>query len=95
MAIDPVKLVLNGVPEPIDVGAVGANQQSSSKSHLARILAEVEGNWQLNAPRRGLPPTAQNSEATDREIEYDPPWPFVGAPSQKVDSERAGPPVSG
>ena len=91
-----VPIVLQGLSEPIDVGAVRANQQSFSKSHLARILAEVEGNWQLNAPRRGLPPTAQNSEATDREIEYHPPLgPFVGAPSQKVDSERAGPPVSG
>jgi len=95
VAVNLVPMILQGLYEPIDVGAVGANQQSFAKSHLARILAEVEGNWQLNAPRRGLPPTAQNGEATDREIEYHPPWPFEGAPSQKVDSEPAGPSVSG
>jgi hypothetical protein len=90
-----VPIVQQGLSEPIDVSAEGANQQYFSEPYLFRDRAEIEGHWQLNAACRWLPPTAQDSETTDREIEYHPPWPFVGTPSQKADFELAGPPVSG
>ena len=95
VAVNPIELLLKGMLEPSDVGTVGANHQFFPEPQLPRILAEVEGHRQLNAPRRALPPTAQNSETPDREIEYHPPWPFVRAPSQKMYPECAGPPVPG